>query len=228
MKLPLQFFLLTTVQVQDVTNRKYTYIIITVIILFNVGQTIGISRQLERAVWFDKLPKIFKWYETIIDKFVGKRKSGKYKHRILKLRKKMYWEVQRCPEAGIEAQEQAIAGLNEIGFHSRSGNFSNPTGFDVMYENLAQMMVDQNYLKQVSDDFEYEVNDDFETPLVQKTIGHQWTSRGRRKKHRPGNLAGNRPGNRPGKKPGKNAQWMAITDTKNRELAKVQKYRETL
>ena len=70
---------------------------------------------LERAVWFDRLPKIFNWYESIIEKFIPNSKVGKYQHRVKDLQKKIYWEITRCEDAGIDAQEQALFGLNDLG-----------------------------------------------------------------------------------------------------------------
>ena len=69
---------------------------------------------LERAVWFDRLPKIFNWYDSIIEKFIPESKVGRYQHRIKDLQKKVYWEITRCDDAGIDAQEQALFGLNDL------------------------------------------------------------------------------------------------------------------
>lgn len=163
-----------------------------------LGQTVGLT---QRSVWFDKLPKIFNWYETIINKFTPVGKAFKYVNRIGQLKTKIYWEIRRCPEAGIDAQEQAIAGLEEMGLQGRSEFFS--TGgleFDAMVGDLERMMVDSKYLIQIAEDFEYEIDDDFQNPILPTLM------RGRRRK----------------KKKGKNAKWVAVTDTKNRELGLVQ------
>ena len=152
------------------------------------------------------MPKIFNWYETIINKFVPAGKAHKYVHRIGQVKTKIYWEIRRCPDAGIEAQEQAVAGLEEMGLQGRSDIFSlgdSGLEFDSMVDDLERMMMDDAYLMEVAEDFEYEANDDFETPLLPKLM------RGRRRKK--------------GKKKGKNAEWVAVSDTKNRELGRVHK-----
>ena len=75
------------------------------------------------------------------------------------------------------------------------------------------MMTDENFLISVSENFEYEYDDDFENPKLGKTL-----MRGKRRKK--GKKLENL-GNRPGKKPGKNSQWKVLTDEDNEELGKV-------
>ena len=104
------------------------------------------------------MPKIFNWYETIINKFTPPGKAGKYVHRIGQLKTKIYWEIRRCPDAGIEAQEQAVAGLEQMGIQGRSeilGMDSDMGGFefDAMVDDLARMMVDDGYLMEISEEF---------------------------------------------------------------------------
>lgn len=75
-------------------------------------------------------------------------------------------------------------------------------------------MNDKTYLITVSENFEYEYNDDFENPNLSKSL-----MRGRRKRKKQ-NKAGEA-GNRPGKKPGKNSEWKVLSDENNEELGKV-------
>ena len=75
------------------------------------------------------------------------------------------------------------------------------------------MMTDENFLISVSENFEYEYDDDFENPKLGKTL-----MRGKRRKK---GKKSESLGNRPGKKPGKNSQWKVLTDEDNEELGKV-------
>jgi len=167
----------------------------------------------ERAVWFERLPKIFNWYTTIIDKFTPPGKARKFSHRILDLQKKVYWEIRRCPDAGIDAQEQALAGLEQIEELGRS-DFRPFRGedFGFAFDELSKMMHDDQYLKKVSDDFEYEDNDDFQNVGLSMQF-----ARGLARRKGKGAI-GNRPGK---KKPGKNTQWKVMTDNDNQELETV-------
>ena len=54
----------------------------------------------ERFVNFQRLPKIFEWYKTLVSRFVRGKKVQKYTHRINDLHKRIVWEAERCPQAG--------------------------------------------------------------------------------------------------------------------------------
>lgn len=159
------------------------------------------AKDQQRVVVYARLPRIFNWYEELLTRFVGQRKRGKYIHRIGELKQKIYWEIDRCESAGPDAKEQAQAGLIEMGLGHLVDQQQRNDDIDLaelidMADELDAMFQDSNYLSNVVDSFQYEDNDDLETPFVD-------TER----------KVGNRP-NRPNR-PNKNTPWKATSQLKN-------------
>merc|ERR1712048_881769 len=139
----------------------------------------------ERLVNFNRLPRVFEWYKTVIGKFVRGKFVGKYQHRIDQLYQKIVWETERCPKAGPTANQ------------NKNGRFADEDNlilddFEKSIAELEQMMSDDKFLVEVSKNFEYEENDDLYTPDDQSS----------------GRKIGNRP-----TKPGKDTEWKATTMT---------------
>ena len=55
------------------------------------------------------LAKIFEiqqnLYQELIRRFVPNKKEGKFLHRIKKLHRKINWEIERCPAAGVAVSQ---------------------------------------------------------------------------------------------------------------------------
>ena len=62
----------------------------------------------ERAVIFNRLPKVFNWYEIVITKFVRGKKAGKYIHRVNELKQRIVWETDRCEAAGPVSKNASL------------------------------------------------------------------------------------------------------------------------
>lgn len=131
-------------------------------------QEISTPKITQRALVFNKLPKIFNWYEKIITSFsTEKSRTGKYIHRIKDLKKKIYWEIERCPQAGLEAKEQANNGLIEMGQRSNFMEFDDIEiidDFQILLGDIENMITDEAYAEEAASLFEYEYNDELQQP----------------------------------------------------------------
>jgi len=174
------------------------------------------ERMDERLVMFGRLPKVFNWYNILIDKFIPAKKAGKYKHRVGQVAQRIEWEINRCEMAGPEANKND----NQRGVDELLESFKGD------YEDLDSLFNDPDFLAKVVDEFEYEDDDILETPYedTERRVSWNTAGKGKKKKGKGKKKKGSGKGNRPtsnNKKPGKDAEWKATSQVKNDELQTV-------